>query len=58
MSPGLFSVDCLQMGLGERERERKGEMWVVKVGHMLREKENERGGNRERRGRGTLRELQ
>lgn len=48
MSPGLLSVDCLQMGLGERERERKGEMWVVKVGHMLREKENERGGDRER----------
>lgn len=44
LSPGLLSVDGLQMGLGERER--KGEMWVVKVGHMLREKENERGGDR------------
>lgn len=50
MSPGLLSVDCLQMGLGEREREkkRKGEMWVVKVGHMFREKKKERGGDRER----------
>lgn len=54
MSPGLLSVDSLQMGLGERER--MGEMWVVKVGHMLREKENERGGDREMRERDTERE--
>lgn len=45
MSPGLLSVDGLQMGLGEREM--RGEMWVVKVGHMLREKKNESGGERD-----------
>lgn len=44
LSPGWFSEDCLLTGLGERERE----TWVVKVGHMLREKENEGGRRRER----------
>lgn len=35
--PGSLSADRLRMGPGESVRERKGEMWVVKVGHMLRE---------------------
>lgn len=43
-SPGWFSEDRLLTGLGERET------WVGKVGHMLRENENEGGRRRERDG--------
>lgn len=40
---GRLSSDGTQES--ERERKKEGEMWVVKVGHMLRENENERGGD-------------
>ena len=49
VSPGLLSVDCLQMGLGETERER--DVGGKSGSHAQREREWKRGRRGERRGR-------